>query len=267
MYSRLAIASSALVLASGVAAISLSSQCQSTLLTVASSPDSTCLNVAGLAGLLTTPQNQSLVQPINTWLAGACGEDPCTNQSLAAIVQNITSGCGSDLSSIGFDNSSTGDVVSVVQQGYPTVRKIACLKQSSNNSLCVTSLLTQIEQAEGQPLSIENIMNDLPAMVMGQAKNVPSSIACSDCVKQAYTVLKQDEPAIASNTDVSNALSSQCGASFIDGSAASNIVEGTGTAAPSGAANGAISFSSRGVLTGLAASALAAVSSAFFVLA
>lgn len=195
--------------------ISLSSQCQSTLLTVAASPDSTCLNVGGLAGLLTTSSNSSLVPAVNSWLSGACGQDPCTNSSLAAVVQNITSGCGDDLASLGISNSSgtTQEITQAVQEAYPIVRDIGCLKVTSNNSLCVTDLLDDIQDVEGT-LSLDNIISLLPSLLVGQLTSLPGYVTCNDCVKQAFTVLQADQPSLANET-VQDALTSQCGSDFL----------------------------------------------------
>ncbi|KAL5524001.1 hypothetical protein ACEPAG_8174 [Sanghuangporus baumii] len=273
MLSRLAFASSLLVLGAGLAhaQINLSSQCQSTLLTAASSSEASCLNVVGLASILTTPANSSLVQPINSWLSGACAQTPCSNQSLSDIVANITNGCSSDLSSLGLSGDST-NIASIVQQAYPTVRDVLCLKQSSNDTLCVTSQLTQLEAAEGTTLSISNIFTTWSSILGGGLSSVPSYITCGDCAKEQYNVIVTAQPAIASNTTVTGPLESQCGSGFLDGSNSSDVVEGTGSAAPTGtggvnAASSATSLFSVGALTGIAFSSLAAISSAFLVLA
>lgn len=226
-----------------VKAQSISSQCQSALLTIAGSPDAQCLNPTGLIPLLTTSSNTSLVTPFTNWLQGACAQDACTNSSLSAIVTNITNGCGNDLAGLGFSNDSVPEVIAGIQEAYPIVRSIACLKDTTNNTLCATTLLDELQQATGS-LSLNNITS-LPQIVMGSSLGLPSYITCSDCVKEAYNVLKQQVPEVASSTEVSNAFQSQCGASFVDGTSPSQIAEGTGTAAPSSntAANGAFSFS------------------------
>ncbi|THH07016.1 hypothetical protein EW145_g3666 [Phellinidium pouzarii] len=271
--SRFAIVSSAAILLGSVGlaqALSLSQGCQSTLVNLALSSEASCLNVAGLAPLVTASSNTSLVGPVNNWLAGACAQDLCSNQSLSDIVTNITSGCSSDLSPLGFSNSSTPDVISVVQQGYPTVREIACLKETSNNTLCVTDLLTDLQNEDGT-LSLNTIFATLPQLVVGGASDVPSYIKCSDCVKQAYNVLKTNDPSIASQSNVTSALTSQCGASFLDGTTPSDVAEGTGAAAPTASSASAASsagvFVSREALAGVALSSLAAVFSVFFTLA
>jgi len=265
--------SSALVLvatAGLVQSLSISSQCQSTLLTIAGSPEAACLNPGGLAPIITATANSSLVQPINSWLEGACAQSPCTNQSLADIVTNITAGCGSDLSGIlgGNGSESTAELITVVQAAYPTVRDILCLKDTTNNTLCELTLLNEIQTSTGTTLSLDNITSGLSSILSGSS-TFPTFILCSDCVKGAFNILEQQEPSIASA--VQSGFQSQCGADFVNGTTPSNIVEGTGTAAPTGtgaslSTNGATPFSSSALL-GFSFTSLSAVLGAFLVLA
>ena len=87
------------------------------------------MNVQGLLPLLTASSNTSLITPVSTWLAGACAADPCTNDQIAALVANVTTGCANDLSGIGLTSEDVPLVTSAIQQYYPTARKIACLKE------------------------------------------------------------------------------------------------------------------------------------------
>ena len=130
-------------------------------------------------------------------------------------MQNITSGCGDDLSSLGISNSSstTDTVTQAVQEAYPTVRDIGCLKVESNNTLCVTDLLDDVEAVEGT-LSVDNILSMLPSLLTGQLTSLPNSITCNDCVAAMYTTLQKDQPSLANST-VQDALESQCGSGFL----------------------------------------------------
>lgn len=107
----------------------MSSQCQTTLTSIVISPSSTCLNAQALVGLVTTQANTSLISPINNWLTGLCGQPACSNDTLTTLVSNVTTGCSSDLQSLGIGNFSTEEITNVVLQAYPTVRKIACLTE------------------------------------------------------------------------------------------------------------------------------------------
>jgi hypothetical protein len=49
----------------------------------------------------------------------------------------------------------------------------------------------------------------------GQADGLPKGIVCSDCVKEAYNILKQDEPSLVNDDSVTEGLTQTCGASFI----------------------------------------------------
>jgi len=266
---RTAIYSALLALGAGlVHGLSISQQCQNALLTIAGSPEASCLNVGGLIPLVTTNPNSSYVPAINSWLGTLCAADPCSNQTLADIVANVTTGCSSDLGSLGVPSNINQTVIDDVQAGYPTVRKIACLKQS-NNTLCATQTLSNLEGVTG-PLSLDNLFQLVPSLLTGQASvSLPQSLACTDCLQAAYDIVKTDQPSIASNPTVTNAIQSQCGASFLSNSAPTNILEGTGSAAPtgSGSANGAVTLFSQSALIGVSFSSLAVVFSGFFILA
>lgn len=224
--------------------LSLSQACQNTLLEIAANPEADCLNVQGLAPLITAPANTSLVAPINSWLEGLCAQAPCSNQAISDIVTNISTGCATDLTSAGL-NESTSTLVAEAQQAFPIIRDVGCLKTTSNNTLCVTTILTQLQTANGI-LSLSSIVGDVPSAMAGAgaSTNVPTYVTCSDCVKAAYNILNQDDQSLASSA--SESLQSTCGSSFTDGSSPADVAEGTGTAAPNGSA---ISSTSAAMLT------------------
>ena len=107
---------------------SLSQSCQSTLAQLVTSSETTCLNAGSLVGLVVSTQNTSIVSTINSWLTGMCSQTACSNQTLADVVSNVTSGCQSDLQSAGIDTSAS-ELTSLVQEYYPTARKAACLAE------------------------------------------------------------------------------------------------------------------------------------------
>jgi len=256
--------------ASDISSFSLSQDCQSALLQVAASPEASCLNVGALPSLFQNiGQNVSLIPAMDNWLQGACSQDPCTNETLSDIVTTLATSCTVDLTEIGIDDSQNtiSEMVTIVQESFVSVQQIACLKETTNNTLCATSLLDEYEAIVGT-LSIDNIVSQLPMLLTGQIPNIPTYITCSDCVKQAYNVLMANEPDIASQTIVTSTLQGQCGSDFTDGTAPSEIVEGTGSAVPSlsADANGALSVP-RNALMGAAAASLVTVFSAFAVLA
>jgi hypothetical protein len=104
----------------------VSTQCQNTLIAVAASPQSECLNPSGLLQIFV--QSGSVVTPVDTWLKGLCSRGPCSNDDLAAIVTNVTSGCATDLQPI-LGNAQPGSLTPIVQEIYPTVRKAVCLAE------------------------------------------------------------------------------------------------------------------------------------------
>lgn len=109
---------------------SLTTQCTNALAGVAASPDAaSCLSLGSLLPIATAKNDTSIIAPINAWLTNLCGSPACSNETLAAVVQNITTGCSTELAATGFTADLTSSVTSAVQVYYPTVRKVVCLKE------------------------------------------------------------------------------------------------------------------------------------------
>jgi len=111
-----------------VAHSGVSTQCQNTIIAVAASSQSECLNPGGLLQIFVQGTTNSVVTPVDNWLKGLCARGPCSNDDIAAIVTNITSGCATDLQPA-LGNASPGSLTPLVQQLYPTVRKGICLAE------------------------------------------------------------------------------------------------------------------------------------------
>jgi len=196
--------------------LSVSSQCQSSLAGIASSSDAQCINAAGLVPIFLGDSNASVVPPLNTWLTGFCSKDACSNQTLAALVTNLTNGCSSDLSTLGLANSNT-NLTSTVQQFYPTVRQILCLQDNSTHQFCAVDALYDIQNATGT-ISINNIFPVLPQIFWGglPVLGLPPKITCNNCTKTAYNIIVSNVPN-SITSDENTTISNQCGSSFIDG--------------------------------------------------
>ncbi|THH17723.1 hypothetical protein EW146_g3138 [Bondarzewia mesenterica] len=211
------------VMAGAASALSLSSQCQSTLAGVATSSDGSCLNAAGLVSLAVLGNSSSIVGPVNTWLGGFCSKTACTNATLASLVSTIVSGCSSDISSAGLGNVSTSTITSDVQTFYPAVRQMACLQDTSANELCVTETLSGIQNATGT-LSINNIVSLVPQILAGSSANIPQNVTCSNCAKEAYNIFNNFFPTLLTSSDKSS-VQTECGSSFTDGTQPSHITQ------------------------------------------
>ncbi|KAF9049832.1 hypothetical protein BJ165DRAFT_1525147 [Panaeolus papilionaceus] len=245
---------------------SLSQQCTSTLTAIAGNPDAaSCLSPTSLLPLLTGGSNNSVVPTINTWLTSICGAPACSNDTLAAVVKNATEGCSTELSAFGFNSNLTPSITGLVQQYYPTVRKVVCLKDGDNN--CIVKTLGDVESTFG-PLSLQNIVK----LVANPPNDLPANITCTNCIKAAYTVVAQDIPALVSDT--APALQQQCGADFTDGQTPTGISQSANTNAASsspppsnGAALSTFASTNSGLVGGLAASGFVAVATFFSLLA
>lgn len=128
----------------------VSTQCQSTLLAVAASPQSDCLNPSGLLQVFLQGTSGSVVTPVDTWLKGLCSRGPCSNDDIAAIVTNVTSGCATDLQPI-LGNAQPGSLTPLVQEIYPTVRKAVCLAEYVLVVCRVTKFSPDLQCFEQQP--------------------------------------------------------------------------------------------------------------------
>ncbi|EJF57611.1 hypothetical protein DICSQDRAFT_91869 [Dichomitus squalens LYAD-421 SS1] len=257
----------------GTSAQSISSQCQATLAGIVSSSDASCLNAQNLVGLvLSSGSNASIVPTLNTWLTGLCAKPACSNDTLSTIVQNVTSGCQSDLNSLGLSGIDASQLSALVQTAYPTVRSALCLADSKqNNQLCVIEYLDSVQPYTGNLTlaNIEAIGSNLADS--SSAPSIPANVTCTDCVKGVYSVLNSGLGSFLPST-IGSSLQSTCGASFTDGSTPSDVAQlasGASSASSSTTVtpNGAVPALSFAPIVGVAASVLVAAVSALFVLA
>jgi len=204
--------------------ISLSSACTTALTGLLTSPDAACLNPTSLLSYAVSSQ-KSIPDTIDQWLTGLCASGSCSNDSLAQVVTNVTTGCNAELAQVGISTDANDSIINIVQQAYPTARKVVCLKDDSTNKLCVPETISNLESIIGKlgvnDLSFVNLAADVNQLI---ASGLPN-ITCTNCIKEAYTIARQDFPDIFSNGDISSPIVSLCGASFIDGSHPDDISE------------------------------------------
>jgi len=201
--------------AAGLAsAQSLSAACTSSLKGILASPEAACLNPGALLTFFTNP---SVPDAVNNWLTGLCSTGSCSNDSLAIVVSNITTGCQSD-----FDVASgvTETVTQIVQEVYPTARSIMCLKDDSTNQLCVTETLTNLQDIVGtlsfSDLNVATAFSDFQKVLVG-AKN----LACTGCTKAAFRLASQLSlvtSAPQAEQQAALQIDAICGANFIENS-------------------------------------------------
>ncbi|KAJ3532675.1 hypothetical protein NM688_g7388 [Phlebia brevispora] len=253
-----------------VSAQSISSQCQGTLTSIVLSDQGTCLNAQALIGVLMAGSNSSLISPINSWLTGLCAEAACSNDTLASLSASLTSGCQTELGSLGFGNVTAGQLTSLVQTVYPTVRQIACLEDTTSNTLCVTEALNGLQAAEGTvtAASLETLLQQI---VAASVPDLPDSVKCSDCSKETFLLVEQGFPGLMGSDTESN-IDQTCGANFTDGQIPSDVRQ-TANGATSSSTNSSTNTSKSGdrptrdiSATGFALSSLFAALSAFALL-
>jgi hypothetical protein len=208
------------------AAQSVSQQCANAVASIAADPAaSQCLAIGAFIPVVTSGTNTSIVQPLNNWINSMCSAPACSNDTIAAVVKNFTTGCSAELAAAGIGSDALPTITATVQALYPTLRKVACLKHGS--TFCLTETLTNVETVTG-PLTLSN----LAKIAQNPPTSLPANITCTDCNKEVYNIFAKDFP--ASVTTLTPALQSQCGAAFVDGQTPSGITQSATTSIASG---------------------------------
>ncbi|KIY67162.1 hypothetical protein CYLTODRAFT_397637 [Cylindrobasidium torrendii FP15055 ss-10] len=157
-----------------------------------------------------------------------CAQGTCSDESLTAVVTNVTTGCSEDLAGIGFSVSQddiASTIMPLVQKVYPVAREVSCLKNDTTNQLCAVQTITDLESIVGtlstSDFSFLNLMNDVEQLVAAGADD----LACTGCVQEAFSIARDAFPDIVANAD--STVSGVCGEDFLAGSSASEGVSQT----------------------------------------
>ncbi|KAH8828505.1 hypothetical protein DL96DRAFT_1815720 [Flagelloscypha sp. PMI_526] len=195
----------------------LTDTCIQSLKGFLTNPDAACLNAPAL---LQIAVNQNVPLTIGNWLDGFCSAGECSQDAIANVVANVTGGCIDDLKTIGI-SASQGDVqstvTSIAQKVFPVARRIACLKDTSKNQFCPVEIITNLESIIG-PLGVDdlswfNLLQDAKSLLT--SSQTKSEIACSQCMKSAFSVAREEFGDVLSSEAVSDTLVDVCGADFI----------------------------------------------------
>ncbi|KAJ7188111.1 hypothetical protein C8R46DRAFT_1023578 [Mycena filopes] len=223
---------------------SISAGCTDSLKALLTNSDAACLNPSALLSFF-VGNAQSVPDTVNNWLNGLCAVGTCSNDTLAAVVANVTMGCAADL------GSGVGSTVTeIVQEVYPTVRSIMCLKDDASNKLCVTETLTNLETLVGKlsfsDFNLGTAFTDFQKVLTGAA-----NLACTSCVKAAFR-LAAPLPIVQQFPQAEQQAALQvdaiCGANFIENSASDSdsqdgVTQTATTEAFTTKTNGALAFS------------------------
>jgi len=235
------------VTSQSLSGLGLSQQCQDTLTSSLANPEiSQCLNVFSAFNIFDADSNASIIPSVDTWLEGICGTASCSNDTLAQAAQNITTGCQTDLSDHGISTEEAQKISSTILKVYSTAHDLVCLSDNSaSGTLCVTELLTDLQNIVGT-LSINNIVSTAQGIYNGTYTGISASdlknITCNDCTQAAWAIIKGEFPEVASNSDVTGAISEQCGADFLTGTQPTNILESSGKPSAGAALGSHVTF-------------------------
>jgi len=228
MFSKVALVATlgaALVSATSITIPNVSKSCSDALGNVLISPQAACLNAGSLVNLALDP-SASIVSVVDSWAQGMCAVPACASSDLTAIVKNVTDGCLSDINTatatMALPALTADQVQAAVAQYYPTARNIACLKDNSANSLCVTQTLNNVQGLLGT-LSINNAMADVQKALT--LTSVPTNITCTDCIQAAYVQLRTAFPDQVSQYGLTTELNTICPSGFTSGTTPSTVSE------------------------------------------
>ena len=191
---------------------------------ITNSDAASCLSASFLLPVLSALDNSnlsSLISSVDNWLKHLCAVPACSNATLAAIAQNITVGCQSELGLSQTNSTNSTNIIGSVQQYYPTVRELVCLEEydilliqinciltldHSGNTNCITQTLTNIQNTVGSVIT-----GSVPFMTGAESlSNLPTNISCTNCLKAMYNTLPSSVEA-----GIMAPLQSHCGASFV----------------------------------------------------
>ncbi|KAH9978545.1 hypothetical protein BGW80DRAFT_1557235 [Lactifluus volemus] len=170
-------------------AATVSTPCQSSIASVATSPDAQCINTAGLLNILVSSSGTSVIPSVNTWV----------------------------LIDLGISSANVSSIIPQVQRLYPIARQIVCLNDTSDHQLCAVDQLYDIQNKSGT-VSVDSLIPILPQLLTAglPVYGLPQNLSCTNCTKEAYNIIIVNDP-LAITSGANSSISSQCGASFIDG--------------------------------------------------
>ncbi|KAK7005622.1 hypothetical protein R3P38DRAFT_3038602 [Favolaschia claudopus] len=178
--------------------------------------DAACLNPSSLLSFF-VGNAQSVPDTVDNWLTGLCPLGFCSDESLAAVVANVTAGCANDF---GMVDGLPETVTKIVQEVYPTARSIACLKDNASQKLCVTQTLNNLQDIVGKlsftDFSLNTAFADFQKILVG-AKN----LACTSCTKAAFRLASQMSLVsqfLEAQQQAASQIDAICGANFIEDS-------------------------------------------------
>ncbi|GAA5828852.1 hypothetical protein JCM11251_005898 [Rhodosporidiobolus azoricus] len=207
----------------------LSSSCASAAYSLISSDFATCSSLGSLLNVFLA--SGSIVTPVNNWLDTLCTSgNNCTDAAISNATNIIDQGCSAEVQS----GQALITTVRTLVADFPQVRSAACLASTSNNTFCITNLLSSVQNATGTDITFDTVSN-LDASTL---TSIPSSAVCTDC---AHALITELSPVLGGNSSstITGAIESYCGESFTDGKIPSTVEEKTSSNSTSGD-NGAV---------------------------
>ncbi|GAA5896025.1 hypothetical protein JCM6882_005590 [Rhodosporidiobolus microsporus] len=211
----------------------LSASCGSAAYSLISSDFATCSSLGSLLNVFLA--SGSIVEPVDNWLTTLCtGGQNCTDAAISNATSIIDQGCSEEISS----GQALISTVRTLVANFPQVKEGACLASTSNDTFCVTNLLSGVQNATGTDLSFDTVSN----LNATSLTSIPTSAVCTDC---AHALISELGPVFGANSSstITGAISSVCGESFTDGQIPSTVSEKTSSNSSTNSSGGAVESS------------------------
>ncbi|GAA5874113.1 hypothetical protein JCM16303_005747 [Sporobolomyces ruberrimus] len=150
----------------------ISSDCQQAALTLLGSDFATCSNLQGLLGIVTGASG-NLIDPINTWLGGLCTKGNCSTSAIQNATSVVDTGCSSDIQ----DGNELVTTLRSAITNFNDEKAAVCLRSTANNQYCITSLLSEIQNATNTDISITSIAT----LNISAFQQLQPATVCTDC--------------------------------------------------------------------------------------
>ncbi|GAA5925905.1 uncharacterized protein JCM15063_005157 [Sporobolomyces koalae] len=221
----------------------ISSSCQAAAVTLLGSDFATCSNLQALLGVATSSSG-SIVQPVNSWLSGLCTQGNCSSATIQNATSTIDTGCASDISS---GNAIVTAIRSTIEN-FNSDKEAVCLRSTSNNTYCLTSLLNEIQNATNTQLSLSSITS----LNLNALEQVSPSTVCTDC--NSGLLYKFVQSGSLNQTEVSEVQkfcnNNSFGTSLPEGVSSSSSNSSSSGSGANGSSNGGSGSSSSGKTSG-----------------
>ncbi|KAF8298285.1 hypothetical protein DL93DRAFT_2091279 [Clavulina sp. PMI_390] len=187
--------------------LSISSNCSSTITSLALSNEGDCLHIDGILQFAGLSSTASVIPPVDQFLTGFCSNftgittnGECTTSSLTTLGNTLVSACGSDLTAAGIPGSIVNEFPSLLVQYYDVAGKAICTRdENTSDEHCVVEELTTLQNGIGVNLTTSNIITAVENVLVNTT--LEKSLACNSCAQGLYAIVRPQLGNLTSSID------------------------------------------------------------------